>query len=169
MVSAVSSTALTCTSSGSRTPSSCSMAALGPSSSLCLKASSCRLLSTSLRSTSARPPPAASVMVLPPFRFYPSRTMRSPLVRRWANISQCPHPGRRALGIVEGLTCQAPLAVARRFAGVGGIPAAGHLLELSVRELPALTGRRGTGQRQVDGVRGLLHHPYLHLCGKLDA
>src|SRR5215210_5241328 len=54
MVSAVSSKATTCTSSGSRVPSS-STAAFGSASNCCLKASSCRFLSTSLLSNFALP------------------------------------------------------------------------------------------------------------------
>src|SRR5919107_4751792 len=66
MVSAVSSTASTRTSSGSRVPSSSSTAPFGSSISLWRKDSSCRLFSISLLSISARPPPPpASVMVLP--------------------------------------------------------------------------------------------------------
>src|SRR5829696_9758649 len=62
MVSAVSSTTLTSTPSGSRVPSSCSTTALGSSSSLRLKSSSSRLLWMILPSTSARLPPDVSVI-----------------------------------------------------------------------------------------------------------
>src|SRR5215212_1440826 len=58
MVSAVSSTATTRTSSGSRVPNSSSTAPFGSSRSLCLKDSSSMLLCTSLRSISALPDPS---------------------------------------------------------------------------------------------------------------
>ena len=58
MVSAVSSTATTLTSSGSRVPNSYSTAAFGSSISLCLKDSSSMLLSISLRSICALADPS---------------------------------------------------------------------------------------------------------------
>src|SRR5215217_3450114 len=56
--------------------------------------SSCgRYRSISLRSISARPPPAASVMVLSPF-FRPNRPAWFYLVRHDTNISHRPCPGK---------------------------------------------------------------------------
>ena len=45
-------------------------------------------------------------------------------------------------------------------------PAAGHRLELPVRELSGLAGRRGAGKHQVDGVLSLLHGHHPHLLGQ---
>src|SRR5215211_7729434 len=45
-------------------------------------------------------------------------------------------------------------------------PATGRALQLLVGELAGFAYRRGAGKHQVDGLRRLLHHPYLNALGQ---
>jgi hypothetical protein len=97
MVSAVSSTATTRTSSGSRLPHSCSTAPLGSSISLYLKDSSSTLFSISLRSISWRP--VASLMRASPCVLAKTACVFAPVVRYEGASSPChPTPGKRRTG-----------------------------------------------------------------------